>query len=182
MRARNGVRIFNMSLNIIQQAAFDRYSLHAARLDRIAEENDAIIFVSAGNLDPRDLRPEWSEDTTKALADVAASINDGLLSPAESVRNVSVTAVNPPGHPISVPFSPCRFSRRGPGLRTGVKLTSLTSAVPVLRSLLLTMPSSPLTLRAMSSVIAAQVMRPLSLQKRLPPWTTPLRETSQGRR
>lgn len=39
----------------------------------------------------------------------------------ESVRNVAVAAVNPPGHSVSVPFAPCRFSRRGPDLRAGVK-------------------------------------------------------------
>jgi hypothetical protein len=47
--------------------------------------------------------------------------NDGLLIPAESVRNVAVGAVNPPGHGPSLPYAPARFSRRGPGLRTGVK-------------------------------------------------------------
>lgn len=121
VRSQHGVRIFNMSLNIQQLTALDQYSPHAARLDRIAEDNDAIIFVSAGNLDLQNFRREWPVDTTDALATIAASINDGLLAPAESVRNVTVAAVNPPGHPVSIPFAPCRFSRRGPGLRTGVK-------------------------------------------------------------
>ncbi|MBN2740478.1 MAG: hypothetical protein JXR35_06200, partial [Rhodobacteraceae bacterium] len=40
-RARYGVRVFNMSLNILQPAALDRYSLYAARLDQIAETNNA---------------------------------------------------------------------------------------------------------------------------------------------
>jgi hypothetical protein len=121
VRSRHGVRVFNMSLNVLQPATLDRYGPHAARLDRIAEDNDAIIFVSAGNVDPHNLRPEWPSDATQALATIAASINDGLLTPAESIRNVAVAAVNPPGHPVSVPFAPCRFSRRGPGLRAGVK-------------------------------------------------------------
>src|SRR3546814_7891505 len=38
-RARHGVRVFNMSLNILQPAKPDRYSQHAARLDQIAEAN-----------------------------------------------------------------------------------------------------------------------------------------------
>jgi hypothetical protein len=50
------VRIFNMSLNIIQPAAPHRYSAHAARLDQIADANDAIIFISAGNIDPQNLQ------------------------------------------------------------------------------------------------------------------------------
>ena len=121
VRSQRGVRIFNMSLNVLQPAALDRYGPHAARLDRISEDNDAIVFVSAGNIAPSNLRPEWPTDATQALGTIAASIDDRLLSPAESARNVAVAAVNPPGHPDSVPFAPCRFSRRGPGLRTGVK-------------------------------------------------------------
>jgi hypothetical protein len=57
-RARHGVRVFNMSLNILQPAAPDAYSAHAVRLDRIAEDNNAVIFMSAGNIRPQDLRPE----------------------------------------------------------------------------------------------------------------------------
>ena len=121
MRSRHGVRIFNMSFNVSQQVKLDQYSPYAARLDRIADENDAIIFVSAGNLETQYFRPEWPNDPMQALATMASAVNDGLHTPAESVRNVAVAAVNPPGHPSSVPFAPCSYSRRGPGLRTGVK-------------------------------------------------------------
>ena len=38
-RARHGVRVFNMSLNVLQPTTPDRYSQHAARLDQIAEAN-----------------------------------------------------------------------------------------------------------------------------------------------
>lgn len=41
--------------------------------------------------------------------------------PAESVRNVAGAAVNPPGLLNAVAYAPTRYSRRGPGLRTGVK-------------------------------------------------------------
>ncbi|MCJ8509809.1 S8 family peptidase [Rhizobium lemnae] len=120
-RARHGVRVFNMSLNILQPAAPDRYSPHAVRLDRLAEENNAVVFVSAGNIQPQDLRAEWPSDTAAALANLALARNDGLLTPAESARNVAVAAVNPPDHAGCLPFAPTRFSRRGPGLRSGVK-------------------------------------------------------------
>ena len=120
-RARHGVRVFNMSLNILQPAAPDRYSTHAARLDQIAEGNNAIVFISAGNIQPQDLRPEWPADATAALANLATARNDGLLTPAESVRNVAVAALNPPGHDRCLPFAPTRYSRRGPGLRACVK-------------------------------------------------------------
>jgi hypothetical protein len=119
--ARHGVRVFNMSLNILQPAIPGRYSPYAARLDHIAESNNAVVFISAGNIQPQDLRVEWPADTTAALAHLAITRNDGLLTPAESVRNISVAALNPPGHAGCVPFAPTRFSRRGPGLRAGVK-------------------------------------------------------------
>lgn len=119
--ARHGVRVFNMSLNILQPAAPDRYSPHAARLDQIAEANNAVVFISAGNIQAQDLRAEWPADPTAALANLANARNDGLLTPAESARNVAVAALNPPGHDGCLPFAPTRFSRRGPGLRAGVK-------------------------------------------------------------
>lgn len=120
-RARHGVRVFNMSLNTIEPVASDRYSVHAARLDRMAETHDAILFISAGNTEPQDTRPEWPSDATQALADLATARNDGIRTPAESVRNVAVAAVNPPDQGACIPFAPARFSRRGPGLRAGVK-------------------------------------------------------------
>ncbi|EFM62191.1 Hypothetical protein BROD_1801 [Brucella sp. NF 2653] len=97
-RARHGVRVFNMSLNILQPAAPDRYSPHAVRLDRIAEENNAVVFVSVGNIQPQDVRPEWPADPATALSNLAVARNDDLLLPAESARNVTVAALNPPGH------------------------------------------------------------------------------------
>lgn len=120
-RARFGVRVFNMSLNILQPAAPDRYSPHAVRLDRIAEENNAVVFVSAGNIQPQDMRPEWPAEPATALSNLAVARNDGLLLPAESTRNVTVAALNPPGHGGCLPYAPARYSRRGPGLRSGMK-------------------------------------------------------------
>lgn len=121
MRARHGVRIFNMSLNVVQPARPDRYSPYASRLDQIADTHDALFFVSAGNLGPREMRNEWSADPLTALSDLAAARNDGLFMPAESVRNVSVGAVNPDGHDTAITHAPSRYSRRGPGLRAGGK-------------------------------------------------------------
>lgn len=120
-RARHNVRIFNMSLNILQPAAPDAYSVHAVRLDRIAEDNNAVIFMSAGNTRPQDERPEWSADPATSLSGLATARNDGLLTPAESARNVAVAAVNPYGHDSCIAHAPARYSRRGPGLRAGVK-------------------------------------------------------------
>ncbi|WP_429956066.1 S8 family peptidase [Gluconobacter japonicus] len=119
--ARHGVRIFNMSLNITQPAAPEAYSQYAARLDRVAEDNDVIVFVSAGNTKPQDTRAEWAQDPTTALAGLALAQNDKLQIPAESARNVSVGALNPPDQDKNIAYAPARYSCRGPGLRAGVK-------------------------------------------------------------
>ncbi len=121
VRARHGVRVFNMSLNVEAPVMPERYSVPAERLDQIAEDNNVLIFVSAGNIAPQDLRPEWPSDAATALSDLAVAQNDGLLVPAESVRNLSITALNPPDQEGSIPFAPACYSRRGPGLRSGVK-------------------------------------------------------------
>ena len=120
-KARHGVRVFNLSLNVQHPAAPDRYSLFAARLDQIAEAHDAIIFVPTGNTLQQDARAEWPTDDTNALVALASARNNSMLMPAESVRNVSVAALNPPDLSTCIPNAPARYSRRGPGLRTGIK-------------------------------------------------------------
>src|SRR3546814_16753703 len=87
-RARHGVRVFNMSLNILQPATPDRYSQHAARLDQIAEANNAIVFISAGHIAPQDPRPEWPADAATALTNLVNARTDGLLHPPERACNV----------------------------------------------------------------------------------------------
>lgn len=120
-KARHGVRVFNLSLNIQHQATLDRYGTHAARLGAIAEANGAVFFISAGNTTLQGQRTEWPHDETQALVALASARDDGLLMPAESVRNVSVAALNPPDLPNALALAPARYSRRGPGLRAGVK-------------------------------------------------------------
>jgi hypothetical protein len=66
-------------------------------------------------------RPEWAADPMVALAQLAAVRDDGLQVPAESARNVSVGALNAPGLSHAVAQAPASYSRRGPGLRAGVK-------------------------------------------------------------
>ncbi len=121
LKARTGVRIFNFSLNIEEHVSTSGYSFPAQILDRIAEENDVIFVISAGNTHPRDIRKEWPEDHFEALKTLASSRNDAMKKPAESCRNLSVAALNPPHLDNIVPYALSNYSCRGPGLRTGLK-------------------------------------------------------------
>jgi hypothetical protein len=121
LKARTGVRIFNFSLNIEEHASTTGYSLPAQILDRIAEENDVIFVISAGNTHPRDRRKEWPSSNFDALKILASSRNDTIKKPAESSRNISVSALNPPHLDCVVPYAFSNYSCRGPGLRIGLK-------------------------------------------------------------
>lgn len=122
LRHQHGLRIYNFSLNLHdQQADPDLYSAYAERLDGIADANDVVFVISAGNLDAGHLRAEWPIDSIAALRALAAARDDRLTVPADSIRNISVNAVNPHGVPDRVPHALANYSRRGPGLRTGVK-------------------------------------------------------------
>ncbi|KEZ70108.1 hypothetical protein AAY86_21770 [Pseudomonas amygdali pv. tabaci str. ATCC 11528] len=118
---KHGVRIFNISLNAISLVHLERYSLDAQRLDQIADDYDVIFVISAGNLHPTKMRPEWPANHTNAAAILATWRDDQIYVPAESIRNISVAALNPGNHSSSILDMPARYSRRGPGLRTGVK-------------------------------------------------------------
>lgn len=121
LKARTGVRVFNFSLNIEEHASTAGYSLPAQILDKIAEENDVIFVISAGNTKPIDMRKEWPSDHFDAIKILASSRNDTIKKPAESCRNVSVSALNPPHVDGIVPLALSNYSCRGPGLRVGLK-------------------------------------------------------------
>lgn len=121
LKARTGVRIFNFSLNIEEHASTTGYSVPAQILDKIAEENDVVFVISAGNTHPRDIRKEWPVDHFDALKILASSRNDAIKKPAESCRNISVSALNPPHLEGVVPYALSSYSCRGPGLRVGLK-------------------------------------------------------------
>lgn len=121
MISRTGVRIFNLSLNTSAQTSTDFYSLEASILDEIAEENDIIFVISAGNTDENDIRREWPEDTTEAIQILASNRNDTIRTPSESCKNICVSALNPPNLDRIIPFALSNYSCRGPSLRVGVK-------------------------------------------------------------
>ncbi|MDD3182777.1 MAG: S8 family peptidase [Alphaproteobacteria bacterium] len=121
LKARTGVRIFNFSMNFEQAVESDSYHPFSRRLDQIAQENDVIFIISAGNTVIDDMRPEWPENTLQALATLATARNDRLRVPSESVRNISVAAVNPPNVYPAITHAPAAYSCRGPGNRIGIK-------------------------------------------------------------
>ncbi len=121
IRSRLGVRIFNFSMNFVAPGDSTRYGYAARRLDQIAKDNDVIFVVSAGNLAPTEQRPEWPADASAALSTVVGDRGALISEPAESLFNIAVTAVNPPGLRDVVPYALARYSRRGPGLRGATK-------------------------------------------------------------
>lgn len=120
-RSQYAIRIFNLSINIVSPVSMHKYSREARRLDQIAQDNDVIIVISAGNLKRSQMRNEWPGDDTQAATILASHINDQLFIPAESIRNLSVSAINPSNLTNSIDGALSRYSRRGPGLRSGVK-------------------------------------------------------------
>ena len=115
-----GIRIFNLSININQETSLSSYSEFAARLDHIADQYDCLFFISGGNL--KENRAEWKNDPISNLKDLASSLNDRVYIPAESIRNISTAALNPPQLPYpNVGFGLASYSRRGPGTRCGNK-------------------------------------------------------------
>jgi Subtilase family len=121
-RRDQGIRIFNMSLNLLDPVQGEGYGIVANLLDQIADKHDIIFVISAGNLRPTDCRSEWPADAQAALQHLASrNVIETVLQPAESSRSIAVGALNPPGCPGRVAGVPAAYTRRGPGLRVGVK-------------------------------------------------------------
>lgn len=120
-RNKHQVRVFNMSLNITAPVEQNIYSIYAARLDEIQDRHGVIIINSAGNLQPGEWRAEWPKTPKQAVAALAArTAPETILMPCESVRAVAVGAVNPPAS-SHLSGAPATYTRRGPGLRVGIK-------------------------------------------------------------
>lgn len=120
-RKRHDVRVFNLSVNFDAPGDDTRYGFAAQRLDEIARRHDVIFVISGGNLQPSDQRAEWVTNPDTNLAALVRETRTTISEPAESLFNVAVSALNPPGLPGQVPFALTRYSRRGPGLRGATK-------------------------------------------------------------
>lgn len=117
----HGVRIFNMSINTWNPVQRHSYSTLAARLDAIADRLGVLIVNSAGNLKHAEARSPWPKTPRDVLAYFAARTQpDTICQPTESVRGLSIGALNCPAGP-QLADTPARYSRRGPGLQVGIK-------------------------------------------------------------
>lgn len=117
-----GVRIFNMSLSVTLPIEDRRYSVFANILDKIADQHDVIFVLPAGNLDGETIRGAWPEgpdNCLKFLAEYRSQGLDRIFQPADSVRSITVGALDPMGS--AEELKPSRYSRRGPGPSLGAK-------------------------------------------------------------
>ena len=116
-----GVRIFNLSLNLLTCVEDERYGIFSNMIDHISKKHDVIFVITAGNLN-KYARPEWPNDENDALKMLAEYRHQGLdriFQPSESVYSVCVGALDaadPSGR-----LNPSRYTRRGPGVSFGQK-------------------------------------------------------------
>lgn len=118
-----GVRIFNMSLSLTTCVNSSGYSVFANALDNISKKHNIIFVLPAGNLSINLMRDPWPDNDIGCIESIAAyphAGEDRIFQPAESVRSLTVGAVN-----CSTLFldkiTPAIYSRRGPGPAYGSK-------------------------------------------------------------
>lgn len=111
----SGARIFNISINQKKRTPTEAwYGVVAKKLDELSDELNVQFVISAGNLLRDQMRDEWIP------ADIEHNI-DSLqpehlaLPPAESLRGISVMALNP-----NV-LTPTAYTLFGPACKAGVK-------------------------------------------------------------
>lgn len=110
-------RIINLSLNVERPVPDSKISDSARRIDEIARKHDVIFVISAGNAKETAMRQEWPISITEALQTLLG-VNDRLHEPADTMANISVAALNPPGIEKIIAKAPARYSRRGTSQRT----------------------------------------------------------------
>jgi len=127
-----GARIFCFSLNLIEEIDGRHYDEVSLGLDNIALRNNVVFVISAGNLASGTYRTEWGDNSTSVLSSLASANNDRIKAPADSIFNLSVSALNPTVLAGEHSGAPARYSRRGPGYKFTVKpdLTHFGGAGP----------------------------------------------------
>jgi Subtilase family len=105
-RRKHGVRLFNMSLNIPSPKLYnDTYCQFAYELDKLAYEEDILIFISVGNFDKDSLHDLVITDThpdhdyptffynLNGTSQVHRCQNTNISEPSESLNNISIGAL-----------------------------------------------------------------------------------------
>lgn len=114
-KEKTGVRIFNLSINQINRIKSENWYSYAARkLDEISDELDVLFVISAGNLEYQYKRNEWVTDNPQE--NIEGILPEHLaLPPSESLRNLSVMALDPKN------LAPTSYTRVGPVYLAGIK-------------------------------------------------------------
>ena len=113
--------MFNLSINAVAPVDRHRYSIYASQLDQIADTYGVIFVNSAGNLPSSQARSAWQKRPVDVINYFASrTSSDTIFKPAESVRSISVGALNPP-NTDQIADAPTVYTTRGPGLQVGVK-------------------------------------------------------------
>lgn len=116
-----GVRIFNLSLNLLTCVEDERYGIFSNMIDHISKQHNVIFVISAGNLN-KISRPHWPEDendSLKMLAEYRYQGQDRIFQPSESVYSICVGALDTIN--ASGKLNPSRYTRKGPGVAFGQK-------------------------------------------------------------
>lgn len=93
-----GVRIFNFSMNSkARPRTIDEYGYLTRKLDELAVKLDVVFIISAGNLGSTGgaLRSRWNADPAVNVTEIQSRTDDIVTEPGESIRNITVGALNP---------------------------------------------------------------------------------------
>ncbi|MHA3021829.1 S8 family peptidase [Mycobacterium sp. BMJ-28] len=99
-----GPRVWNCSFNRQTHMNPMAYSMFSHELDLLSDTHGVLIVQSAGNYDT--LRTTWPPDGSAGLA-------DGIATPAEGIRSLTVGSVSHRGG-MAPRGAPASYSRRGP--------------------------------------------------------------------
>ncbi|MDU9408513.1 S8 family serine peptidase [Pseudomonas sp. zfem001] len=86
------------------------------------DQHDVVFVLPSGNLDGETLRGHWPDgpdNCLKFLAEYSSQGRDKIFQPADSVRSITVGALDPASK--AGELKPSRYSRRGPGPSLGAK-------------------------------------------------------------
>lgn len=132
-----GVRIFNLSVNILnrywnQEAkrTVPRKSWIARTIDRLSREYDIIFVISTGNLSMLQLRTYFQDSQPQPYPDYFVDDDAKLLDPAQAALALTVGALSPgtlivgptgSASAIAGRNQPAPFTRCGPGVNREIK-------------------------------------------------------------